>query len=198
MILRARLCLRDRPRVGCALAAFALLAIAGCTHTDPTSTGSIAAPVMSGDGSIAGATPTSMAGAGTVAFESVDGLPRSVFDRFVSALSAEAERRELPVVTRAGPSAYRVRAYLATYIEKKKKRATLAWTWDVLDTRDGSTFRLTGEEALGNPQRDVWAQVSDEVLDRVAVKALGELAARLGTPATPARPGALVAFTEAQ
>jgi hypothetical protein len=145
--------------------------MAACANTDATVTGSI-----SGNHSQ------------TIAFESVDGPPRPVFDRLVAALSAEAERRDLPVVTHTGPSAYRVRAYLATFIEKKKKRATLTWAWDILDTRQNRAFRLTGEEPLGAPRADVWTQVDDNLLRRIAAKAFDELSAHLGpiSPVTPA------------
>lgn len=163
-----------RPRFGAPLTLIAALAVAGCANSDPTVTGSIPANHSQ-----------------TIAFESVDGPPRPVFDRLVSALTAEAERRELPVVTHTGPSAYRVRAYLATFIEKKKKRATLTWAWEVLDTRDNRAFRLTGEETLGAPRADVWAQLDDGLLKRIAAKGFDELSARLGTisPAMPAPSG---------
>ncbi len=181
-------------RARAALAAIALT-LAACNQHDPITTGSVAA------------TPVSMAGTSTIAFESVDGPPRPVFDRLVAALSAEAERRQLPVVTQTGPSTYRVRAYLATYIEKKKKRATLTWTWEVFDTRENRAFRLAGEEALGVPKSDVWGQLDDATLLRVARQGFDELSARIGGSPAPAIPapgdepipaGPAVAFTDTQ
>jgi len=147
---------------------FAAVALAGCVHGDPVVTGSI--PAATGQ---------------TIAFESVDGPPRPVFDRLISALSAEAETRNLPVVSHTGPAAYRVRAYLATYVEKKKKQATLAWTWEVFDRGMNRAFRLSGEEALGTARSDVWGQCDDALLRRIAARGFDELAARLGAP-TPA------------
>jgi uncharacterized lipoprotein YmbA len=176
---------RPRRRAPAALIAFAALALAGCASTDQTITGSIA-PV----------------GARTIAFESVDGPPRPVFDRLVAALSAEAERRALPVVTHTGPATYRVRAYLATLVEKKKKQATLSWVWEVFDTAQNRAFRLSGEEALGTARSDVWAQCDDALLLRIATKGFDELVARLGplpTPVpsgTPATSGPAIAFSE--
>ncbi len=180
-------------RARAALTAVAL-ALAACNQHDPSVTGSIAA------------TPVAMAGAQTIAFESVDGPPRPVFDRLVKALSAEAESRQLPVVTHTAPSTYRVRAYLATYIEKKKKRATLTWAWEVFDTRENRTFRLAGEEALGPPKADVWGQLDDAVLLKIARQGFEELSARIGSPLPaapspeekPAPAGPAVAFTELQ
>ena len=165
---------RLRPGFCAPLALVAAFAAAGCTNSDATVTGSIPGGHSQ-----------------TIAFESVDGPPRPVFDRLVAALSAEAEQRDLPVVTHTGPSAYRVRAYLATFIEKKKKRATLTWAWEVLDTRQNRAFRLTGEEPLGLPRSDVWAQLDDALLRRIAAKGFDELAAHLGTvsPALPAPAG---------
>lgn len=177
-----------RARVALAAVAFTL---AACNQHDPMTTGSIAAP------------PVSMSTGQTIAFESVDGPPRPVFDRLVAALGIEAERRQLPVVTRTAPSTYRVRAYLATYIEKKKKRATLTWTWEVFDTRENRAFRLVGEEALGAPKADVWGQLDDAMLLRIARQGFEELAARIGSPApaspTPGgEPAPAIAFTETQ
>ncbi len=177
-------------RARAAMMVVAALALAGCVHGDPAVTGSLAAPAYTGN---------------TIAFESVDGPPRPVFDRLVKVLSAEAERRQLPVVTHTGPSTYRVRAYLATYIEKKKKRATLTWAWEVLDTRDQRAFRLAGEEVLGAPKSDVWAQLDDTVLARIARQGFEELSARIGGSPAPAAPGnepapsgPAIAFTDTQ
>ncbi|HEX5778367.1 MAG TPA: hypothetical protein VFY21_05960 [Xanthobacteraceae bacterium] len=179
-------------RARAALTAVAL-ALAACNQHDPSVTGSIATPVSMNTGH-------------TIAFESVDGPPRPVFDRLVAALGTEAERRQLPVVTHTAPSTYRVRAYLATYIEKKKKRATLTWAWEVFDTRENRAFRLAGEEALGAPKADVWGQLDDAVLLKIARQGFDELSARIGSalPATPspeekpAPAGPAVAFTNTQ
>ena len=189
MWLRQSLCRatgRECPGLRMRAAAIALvaLALAGCVHGDPTVTGSIPAP--SGQ---------------TIAFESVDGPPRTVFDRLVSALSAEAETRNLPVVSHTGPAAYRVRAYLATYVEKKKKQATLAWTWEVFDRGMNRAFRLSGEEPLGTARADVWEQCDDALMRRIAARGFDELAARLGAPVPaptgePAPAGPAIASVE--
>jgi hypothetical protein len=149
---------------------FVALALVGCASSDQTVTGSIQSVSLN-----------------TIAFESVDGPPKPVFDRLVAALSAEAERRELPIVTHHGPATYRVRAYLATLVEKKKKQARLSWVWEVFDARQNRAFRLSGEEPLGAPRGDVWAQCDDALLLRVAAKGFDELTARLGPlPSAPA------------
>jgi hypothetical protein len=164
-----------------ALMAVAAIALAGCAASDQTVTGSI--PSTTGR---------------TIAFESVDGPPRPVFDRLVAALSAEAERRSLPVVTHTGPATYRVRAYLATLVEKKKKQATLSWVWEVFDSSQNRAFRIVGEEALGTARNDVWSQCDDALLMRVAAKGFDELAARLAplpAPDAPQASGPAIAFT---
>ncbi|MEX0591558.1 MAG: hypothetical protein WD207_10765 [Xanthobacteraceae bacterium] len=176
------------PRRRSSLVIIAALLLAGCANSDQTVTGSIPP-----------------AGMKTIAFESVDGPPKPVFDRLVAALSAEAERRELPVVTHNGPATYRVRAYLATLVEKKKKQARLSWVWEVFDASQNRAFRLSGEEALGIPRNDVWAQCDDALLLRVAAKGFDELVARLGplpsAPAPSVEPqpaGPAVAFADPQ
>jgi hypothetical protein len=168
-----------------ALMAVAAIALAGCAAGDQTVTGSI--PSATGR---------------TIAFESVDGPPRAVFDRLVAALSAEAERRSLPVVTHTGPATYRVRAYLATQVDKKKKQATLSWVWEVFDSSQNRAFRVAGEEPLGTARSDVWSQCDDTLLLRVASRGFDELVARLGPLPTPipdgmpAPSGPAVAFVD--
>lgn len=169
------------------LLGLAALALAACVHGDPVVTGSVAA-----------------GGKDTIAFESVDGPPRPVFDRLVAALAAEAERRELAVVTRTGPSAYRVRAFLATHVKKRNRQAALAWAWEVFDSGGQRAFRLEGEEPIGIAAADVWAQLDDALLSRIAAQGFDALAARLGTPpapvppAAPAPAGPAIAFAGAQ
>jgi len=145
-------------------------ALAACANSDPTVTGSVPQPTGQ-----------------TIAFESIDGPPRAVFDRLVGALTAEAEQRELPVVSHNGPATWRVRAYLATHVEKKKKRATLSWAWDVFDANQTRAFRLAGEELLGASGGDAWVQCDDALLRKIAAKGFEALTARLGAPA-PADP----------
>jgi hypothetical protein len=192
MQFRQRMCRKNGRAWRAAAMTLAALTLTACVHGDPSVTGSVASPIATGN---------------TIAFESIDGPPRPVFDRLVKMLSAEAERRQLPVVTQTGPSTYRVRAYLATYIEKKKKQATLTWAWEVLDTRDQRAFRLAGEEALGASKSDVWAQFDDTVLARIARQGFDELSARIGGSPAPASPapgieptpsGPAIAFTQTQ
>ena len=150
----------------------AALGLAGCATHEPLFTGSIQ--------------PT---GAQSIAFESIDGPPKPVFDRLVRTLAAAAAARKLPVVSHTGPAVFRVRAYLATHVEKKQ--ATLSWVWDIFDARYHRAFRLAGEEHLG-PARggDVWAQCDDVTLARVAANSFDALMARLGTePSSAPAPG---------
>jgi hypothetical protein len=183
---RARGLLQSRAAVRGFLFALTALVLAGCASGEAAVTGSIPRPAGQ-----------------TIAFESIDGPPRPVFERLVSALSAEADKRQLPVVSHTGPATWRVRAYLAAHVEKKKKQATLTWVWEVFDGNQSRAFRLTGEEPLGNPGTDAWALCHDELLRRIAAKGFDQLSARIGgLPAEPAptvepRPaGPAVAFAD--
>ena len=69
----------------------------------------------------------------TVAFESIDGLPPGQFHELVQALNDEAQTRQLAVMSRESPSAYRVRGYLAAKVVKRE--TTISWVWDVFDAR---------------------------------------------------------------
>jgi hypothetical protein len=118
-------------------------------------------------GGVANAQASMGAAAGaTVAFESVDGPPPQVFERLVNLLDSEARLRNLAVVSRQEPAAYRVRSYLAAQI--RGGRTTIAWVWDVYDRDQQRALRLTGEEQTGKTGRDAWAAADDLVLRRIA------------------------------
>lgn len=117
---------------------------------------------------------------GTVAFESIDGLPEEgQFRRLVQSLTLEAEARQLAVVSRADRAQYRVRGYAAASI--RGKRTTISWVWDVYDAEQQRTLRISGEER-GSRQRG-WAAADDATLDRIARDGMGQLAGFLGSPA---------------
>src|SRR5690349_10375687 len=65
----------------------------------------------------------------TVAFDSIDGPPRAVFDKLVQNLNAEAQEHRLAVATRDGAAAYRVRGYLGA--SSAQQQNSVSWVWDV-------------------------------------------------------------------
>ena len=167
-------------------AAIALGALsAGCTTTAET-TGSTTATVAPPRGA-------------TVAFESIDGLPAYQFQKLVQLLSQEAETRQLAVVTRSGPSQYRIRGYASALIQRK--RTTIAWVWDVYDSQQQRTLRITGEEQATNPRRG-WAAADDQTMQRIARDGMAQLANFLTSPPEPQppavspAPGPAIASTE--
>ncbi|MBI5132220.1 MAG: hypothetical protein HZA66_22485 [Rhodopseudomonas palustris] len=113
-----------------------------------------------------GGGPMASAGGSTVAFDSIDGPPPQVFDRMVSMLDSEAKLRNIPVVSREGGAAYRVRSYLSAQV--RGSRTNIAWVWDVYDRNQQRALRLSGEEAAGRSGRDAWGQADDTVLRRIA------------------------------
>ncbi len=133
-------------------AAFACLLLAACQTDDTLTTGSINAAPRA------------------VAFDSIDGPPPAIFKRLVTQLSAQAETRQLPVVSRTNPAAWRVRLYLAAHVEKKQ--AGISWIGDVYDTRLNRAYRVAGEETLGSSRKDVWALADNAVLARIAANSL--------------------------
>jgi hypothetical protein len=124
----------------------------------------------------------------TVAFETIDGPPDSIFRKLVQNLTAEAEARQVAVVSRAGPAQYRVRASLATLVEQK--RSTIAWVWDVYDASQRRTVRLAGEESAGGAGRTTWAAADDHVLQQIARKGMDQLVAYLSAPNIEPAPNA--------
>ena len=157
---------------------------AGCTTTAETT------------GSTTAASPRGA----TVAFESLDGLPTYQFQKLVQLLQQEAETRQLAVVSRAVPSQYRIRGYATALVQKK--RTTIAWVWDVYDSAQQRSLRISGEEQATNPRRG-WAAADDQTMQRIARDGMAQLASFLTSPpepqppaVTPAEPAPAVAGIE--
>jgi len=155
----------QRVRVGLLVAGLFGLGAAGCT-TAPQ-----------------GATPIAMVRGPTVAFESIDGPPESIFRQLVQDLNDEATARQVAVVSRDAPAQYRVRGYVAALVEKRR-RTVIAWVWDVYDADQRRAIRLTGEEPAGASGRGTWAAADDALLRRIAKSGIDRLAAFLAAPRT--------------
>jgi hypothetical protein len=119
----------------------------------------------------------------TVTFESVDGPPPQVFDRLVNILNSESQLRNIAIVSRETPAAYRVRSYLAA--EVNQGRSSIAWVWDVYDRDQHRALRLSGEEPAGKAGRDAWATADDLVLRKIAQAGLSGLSSMVGGAAPP-------------
>jgi hypothetical protein len=111
----------------------------------------------------------------TVAFESIDGPPRAVFDRLVARLDAEARTREVAVVSRAAPARYRIRAYVAARVERR--RTAISWVWDVYDSDLRRALRIAGEETIDRADKNAWAALDERMLARMAAAGMTQLAA---------------------
>jgi len=158
-------------RVAAPAVALAALCLAGCAGDQQ---GPMAAVTVQGP---------------TIAFESIDGPPDSIFRKYVDNLNDEAVARQMAVVSRTAPAQYRVRGYMSALVGKG--RATvIAWVWDVYDADQGRVLRITGEEAASSSGRGTWASADDRVLRRIATSGMQQLAAFLAAPTTPAAPPA--------
>jgi hypothetical protein len=154
-----------------------------------------------GNGPSGGAFATaSAANAPTVAFESIDGPPRQIFERMVSVLDSEAKLRSLSIVSREAAASYRVRSYLSAQVNRG--RTVIAWVWDVYDQNQQRALRLSGEEPGGKSGRDAWASADDMVLRKIAQAGLSGLSSMInGTqpqdaPQAPAKPASAVASAD--
>jgi hypothetical protein len=146
---------------------------------------SIAAPFALGGCSSSGLPGAFSAGGGqarTVAFESIDGPPETVFKTLVRELNQEAQAQQISVVSRESAAQYRIRGYVAAHVQGKK--TTISWVWDVYDADRQRAMRLTGEEA-GTSSRTAWNAADDQVLNRIARDGMVRLAAFLANPSAP-------------
>lgn len=110
-----------------------------------------------------------------------------MFARLVSQLATEGRQRQLSVVSRASPAAFRVRGYIAA--AAIRGRARFDWVWDVYDAERHRAVRLTGQEAAGAVRAgDVWAALDEPTLSRMARASMDQLVRSLGPPAVGAGP----------
>jgi len=123
----------------------------------------------------------------TIAFESIDGPPESIFRKYVQNISDEANARQMAIVSREAPAQFRVRGYLATLVEKRRG-TVVAWVWDVYDLDQRRAVRLIGEEKTSGAGRGTWAAADDSLLRRIAKNGMDQLTAFLGAPGVPNAP----------
>ena len=84
------------------------------------------------------------------------------------------------MVSREGPSAYRVRGYVSASTEKGQ--TTIAWVWDVFDGDQRRALRIKGKETAKGAHADAWAAADEAMLNRIARSSMDELAAFLTSP----------------
>jgi len=130
----------------------------------------------------------------TVAFDSIDGPPRPVFDKLVQNLNAEAQERRLALAARDGAAAYRVRGYLGAAASPKQN--SVSWVWDVYDRDQRRVLRISGEENIAGKHKDVWQAIDDGALRRIARKTVDELAGYLAAAENGSAPGADLASND--
>jgi len=160
-----------RIRVGGLVAAALGLGVAGCSTAPqaPAAYASVRGP--------------------TIAFESIDGPPESIFRKYVQDISDEANARQMAIVSREAPAQFRVRGYLAALVEKRRG-TVIAWVWDIYDLDQRRAVRLTGEEKTSGAGRGTWAAADDGLLRRIAKNGMDQLAGYLGAPDAPSSPPA--------
>ncbi|MBS0535892.1 MAG: hypothetical protein JSR72_17715 [Proteobacteria bacterium] len=118
----------------------------------------------------------------TVAFDVIDGLPQTQFQKLVERLNDEAQSRRLAVVSRDGASAYRVRGALTATVDRGQ--TTIAWTWDVFDGTQQRVLQIKGEETGANTVKadEAWKVADDAMLQRIAQSSMDKLTAFLTSP----------------
>jgi hypothetical protein len=133
-----------------------------------------------GSGQIANLTDSRRA---SVAFESIDGPPPAVLQKFVKSLKDEAGARQISVVP-PGEANYRLRGYLAAHDEGAG--TAISWAFDVYDPDQRRAFRLNGEEKAAGR---AWAAADDQVLARIARTGMDRFAVFVSTARQPSAVG---------
>jgi hypothetical protein len=73
--------------------------------------------------------PTAPASGASIAFESIEGLPREVSPKLAQDLDEEAAALRIAVMPAGGQANYRIRGYLAAHAVGSGM--AVAWAWDV-------------------------------------------------------------------
>jgi hypothetical protein len=137
----------------------------------------------------------------SIAFESIDGLPRDISQRLVRDLNEEAAALRIAVVPAGGEASYRMRGYLAAHAEGST--TSITWAWDIYDPELHRAFRLSGEERAGStagrgpagknpagrdPEGRNWATADEALLRRIARAGMEQLADFMASAPSPAAP----------
>jgi hypothetical protein len=133
--------------------------------------------------------PSARASDVSIAFESIDGLPRDVSQRLVRDLGEEAAARRIAVVPAGAEAAYRMRGYLAAHAQGST--TVIAWAWDVYDGELHRAFRLNGEERVSSTagrSHDGGNWADEALLRRIARTGMEQLAGFMASPPAPATP----------
>lgn len=131
------------------------------------------------------AAPKARAPGVPVALVSLEGAPEPVTSRLSSAMAQQAARRDIAIVGIDGKPRYQLRGYLAT-ANAPEGKAELSWVFDIFDSRLKRAKRFSGEEsirAVTASGADAWAGVTDQDMQKVAFRALDDIAEFLA--ATP-------------
>lgn len=122
-------------------------------------------------------------------------MPQYQFQSLVRSLEQEAETRQLAFVSRSATAQYRVRGYASAHV-RNKRATTIVWVWDVYDSNQERTLRLTGEQPGTNGRRG-WAAADDQTIRNIAKDGMTQLAGFLTGPQEPQAPAVSPAPGEA-
>jgi hypothetical protein len=123
----------------------------------------------------------------SIAFESIDGLPRDISQKLVRDLNEEAAALRIAVAPAGSEASYRLRGYLAAHPEGSS--TSIAWAWDVYDSELRRAFRLSGEERAGaTAGGGNWAAADEALLRRIAHAGMEQLAGFAAAGPAPVAP----------
>jgi hypothetical protein len=130
------------------------------------------------------AAPRAKAPGTQVALISLEGAPEAVILRLSSAIAQQAARRDIVIVGIDGKPVYQLRGYVSAYAGAEQ--GELSWTFDMFDASRKRARRFSGQEELrARGGSDAWAAVSDQDVQKIAFKALDEVAEFLADRGAP-------------
>jgi ABC-type transport auxiliary lipoprotein component len=119
--------------------------------------------------------PPRMAPGVSIAIDAIEGPPEAVQNAFSAALSQAAASHQVTVVDDSQGPRYRLKGYL-TASSTSDGKTMLAYVWDVFDAKNRRAQRVAGAEPAAGDPADLWAQIDDKILQRVAAKSMDGIA----------------------
>lgn len=164
------------------LAITAALALAGCE----SSTNILGGGQTPGPEASLTAPPATGATTQTAKLEiaPVIGAPENISRDLQSQLTSSMERNRISVARApGGKGEYTLRGYIVAAREKAGSK--ISYIWDVTDQAGKRANRITGEVFAPGSGADPWASVSPQVIQNIADKTAGQLAASLPGSSIP-------------
>jgi hypothetical protein len=130
-------------------------------------------------GGIAASGPLVRAPDVPVTILAVDGIPESINEDMLSALSEAATRRGIRLIEADQNPRFQVKGYFS--VDPNGAGTVFSYTWDVLNTSTDQTSRIEGSATTPRKSTEPWSVLDDATRNALASQSMNDLARFLAT-----------------